>query len=138
MKQRSNSLLCQICQRLQRMRGDVVLRDDFSDFSDYDQVGRVLLQLVRQGKLIKIGRGIYVRTKISSLDNKPALPKSLNKLTLEAMRRLRIPTAFTKMERAYNAGETTQVPSGRVIGVRKRVRRRISFNGFSMGFERVS
>jgi len=138
MKQRQNSLLNQISQRVQRKRGDVVLRDDFADFSDYDQVGRALLQLVRQGKLIKIGHGVYVRAKISSVDNKPALPKSLNKLTLDVMRRLGIPTASTKMERAYNAGATTQVPSGRVVGVRKRVRRRIAFNGYSMGFERVS
>ncbi len=138
MKQRQNSLLNQISQRVEHKRGDVVLREDFADFSDYDQVGRALLRLVRQGKLVKLGRGIYVRAKISPLDGKPALPKSLNKLTLDVMRRLGVPTAPTKMERAYNTGVTTQVPSGRVVGVRKRVRRRIAFNGYSMGFERVS
>ena len=38
------------------------------------------------------------------------------------------------MEIKYNEGKTTQVPTGRVIGVRKRVRRRIGFDGYSMRF----
>ena len=41
------------------------------------------------------------------------------------------------MEQAYNAGKTTQVPTGRVIGVRGRVRRQISYNGFPLSYERA-
>jgi len=42
------------------------------------------------------------------------------------------------MEIKYNAGNTTQVPTGLVIGVRKRVRRRIGFSGYSMRFEHAA
>jgi len=37
----------------------------------------------------------------------------------------------------YNAGRTTQVPTGRVVGVRQRVRRKIGYNGFTLSFERA-
>jgi hypothetical protein len=43
----------------------------------------------------------------------------------------------TRLERAYNAGETTQVPTGRVVGVTRRVRRKIGYNGVSLSFERA-
>ena len=46
-------------------------------------------------------------------------------------------TTLTRMEQAYNDRKTTQVPTGRVIGVRGRVRRKIVFNRFPMSYERV-
>ncbi len=138
MKKKRNTLLARIRTRVRRKHGDVILRSDFQDLGDYDQVGRCLLVLVREGTLVKIGQGIYVRAVVSPFDNRPALPKSLNTLAEEALKRLAIPTAPTSMERSYNEGRTTQVPAGRVIGVCKRVRRAIGFNGYSLRFERAT
>ena len=137
MKKNQKTLLARMKTRVRRRRGDVILRSDFQDMGDYDQVGRCLLVLVRESTLIKIGQGIYVRAVASPFDNRPALPKSLNTLAEEALNRLDIPTAPTSMERSYNEGRTSQVPAGRVIGVRKRVRRVIGFNGYSLRFERT-
>jgi hypothetical protein len=138
MKKKPNTLLARVETRIRRKRGDVVLRSDFEDLGDYDQIGRCLLALVRAGTLVKIGQGIYVRAVLSPLDSHPVLPKSLNALAEEALKRLNIPTAPTSMERSYNEGRTTQVPAGRVIGVCKRVRRIIGFNGYSLRFERTT
>ena len=124
--------------RIERKRDDIILRQDFLDLGDYDQVGRCLLRLVKEGKLVKIGQGIYVRAIVSPLDGSPSLPGSLNSLVLEAMKKLGIPVGLTEMEIRYNDGKTTQVPTGRVIGVRKRVRRRIGFGGYSVRFEHVA
>ena len=44
-----------------RKRGDMFLRADFNDLGGYDQVGRVLRGLVREGELMKIGFGLYAR-----------------------------------------------------------------------------
>ena len=137
MKKNKNTLLTRIKMRIMRKRGDVILRSDFKDIGDYDQVGRCLLILVTEGALIKIGQGIYVRAVVSPLDNSPTLPKSLNSLAEEALKRLDILTAPTSMERSYNEGRSTQVPTGRVIGVRKRVRRSIGFKGYTLRFERT-
>ena len=57
--------------RIARKRGDVFLRADFRDLGGYDQVGRGLRQLVREGRLLKIGYGLYTRARPSLLDGKP-------------------------------------------------------------------
>jgi hypothetical protein len=124
-------------QRIARKRGDVFLRSDFSDLGGYDQVGRELRGLVRQGRLLKAGYGIYTRARPSTLDGKPTPTKGLRDLAREALGRLGIETAPTRMEEAYNAGRTTQVPTGRVVGVRGRVRRQIFYNGYPLDYERV-
>ena len=48
-----------VAHRIARKRGDVFLRADFRDLGDYDQVGRALRKLVRKGRLLKLGYGIY-------------------------------------------------------------------------------
>jgi hypothetical protein len=138
MKKLQETLLFKMSSRIRRKRNDVLVRQDFLDLGGYDQVGRCLLRLVKEGTLIKIGQGIYVRATLSPIDARPSLPKSLNSLVLEALKKLDIPTGPTAMEIKYNAGNTTQVPTGRVIGVRKRVRRRIGFSGYSMRFEHAA
>ena len=122
---------------VERKRRDVFLRADFNDLGGYRQVGRALEQLVRDGKLIRLGQGVYTRTRPSLLDGKPTLVKGFRPLADEALRRLGIDTFPTRLEQDYSAGRTTQVPNGRVIAVRQRVRRRITFNGTSLSFERA-
>lgn len=125
-----------LAKRIARKRGDVFLRTDFSDLGGYDQVGRALRGLVRKGQLLKLGHGIYTRAAKSPFTDQPVPPKGLATLT-EALHRLGIETAPTRMEQAYNAGKTTQVPTGRVVAVRSRVRRKIGYGGFQLGFERA-
>jgi hypothetical protein len=126
-----------LSKRIARKRCDVFLRADFSDLGSYDRVGRALGSLVRKGRLMKIGYGLYTRTRPSLLDGKPVPPNGLATLT-EALRRLGVETAPTRAEQAYNAGRTEQVPTGRVVAIRgKRVRRRIGYDGIFLSFERA-
>ena len=131
------NLETRVLKRMARKRGDVFLRDDFSDLGGYDQVGRALRRLVRTGQLVKIGQGLYTRAAPSPFDGKPAPVKGLRALATEALGRLGIETAPTRLEQAYNAGQTTQVPAGRVVAVTKRVRRHIGYNGTFLSFERA-
>ncbi len=124
-----------LVQRIERKRGDVFLRTDFSDLGGYDQVGRVLRGLVRNGRLLRIGQGIYTRATPALSDGRPVPLKGLRSLAAEALQRVGIETAPTRLEQAYNAGQTTQVPAGRVVGVRKRVRRKIGYDGIYVSFE---
>lgn len=131
------TLESQLSQRIDRKRRAVFLRADFADLGGYDQIGRTLRQFVRDGRLMKIGSGLYVRARPSVLDGKPTPVKGLRVLTDEALRRLGIKTAPTRLEQDYSAGKTTQVPSGRRVAVNKRVRRKIGYNGAVMSFERA-
>jgi hypothetical protein len=125
-----------LIKRIDRKSGDVFVRSDFKDLGGYDQVGRALRQLVRMGRLVKIGQGLYARAAESPLDGAPSPVKGLRVLASEALKRLGIESAPTRLEQEYNAGRTTQVPAGRSIGVTKRVRRRIGYNGIYVSFER--
>ena len=122
---------------IDRKKADVFLRADFEDLGGYDQVGVVLRKFVRAGKLLKIGNGIYTRAQLSMLDGKPVPVKGITPLMTEALNKLGVETGPTKIERAADEGRTTQVPSGRLIGVRKRVRRKLGYNCVYMRFERV-
>jgi hypothetical protein len=131
------TLESQVSDRVERKRRDVFLRADFDDLGGYDQVGRALRQLVREGRLLRIGSGLYARARASTIDGTPTPVKGLRDLADEALRRLGVKTSPTRLEQAYSQGKTTQVPSGRRVMVNKRVRRRIGYNGATMSFERA-
>ena len=107
------TLETRLLKRIDRKRGDVFLRADFGDVGGYDQVGRVLRDLVRKGQLVRVGQGLYVRASRSITNGEPLPARGLATLT-EALGRVGIETVPTRLEQAYNAGETTQVPTGRV------------------------
>jgi hypothetical protein len=130
------TLETRIINRIGRKRGDVFLRSDFNDLGGYDQVGRILRDLVHKGKLLKVSYGLYTRAVKSPFSERPVPPKGLETLT-EALRRVGVEVVQTRLEREYNAGLTTQVPTGRVIGVRRRVRRKIGYDGINLSFENV-
>ena len=121
-----------------RKKADVFLRKDFESEGGYDQVGRALGSLTRQGMLVRLGYGLYGRAAPSVLDGKPAPVKGIQRMAEEALGRLGVKTSPASLARAYNEGRTTQVPSGRVVAVDKRVRRKIGFNGTTVKFERAS
>jgi hypothetical protein len=115
------SLEQRLAERIARKRGDVFMRADFDDLGGYDQVGRAL-------------RG---RARPSLIDGAPTPVKGIREVAREALGRIGVETDLTPLERAYNAGISTQVTTGRVVGVLGRVRRKINFNGVPLRYERV-
>ena len=130
------TLETRLLNRIERKRGDVFLRTDFGNLGGYDQVGRALRKLIRKQELVKVGQGLYARARRSSINGEAVPAKGLATLT-EALQRVSVETVPTRLQRAYNAGETTQVPTGRVVGVTRRVRRKIGYNGVTLSFERA-
>ncbi len=133
---RQESLEDRIRRRIARKKGDVFLREDFSDLGGYDQVGRVLRKLTRRGELVRIGYGLYSRAAKSILTGAPIPARGLRTLR-EALTRVGVKTGPTRLEQSYNAGKTTQVPTGRVVAVDRRIRRKIGYGGITLGFERA-
>lgn len=124
-----------ITERLIQREDDVFMRKDFQDLGSYSQVGRVLRHLVTQGKLVKIGYGLYARGTSSPLSGQPIPKKPLPELAVKVLERFNIEVEPSSFARAYNEGRTTQVPTGRVIGVKKPISRKIGYNGKYVTFE---
>lgn len=117
---------------------DVFLREEFDRFGSQAQVGRALLQMQREGAMVRLGKGIYAKAKPSVLSGKPIPAQPLEVLAPLALEKLGIRVGPSRLVRAYNEGRSTQIPAGVVFDIAKqRVTRKIGFNGKFVQYERA-
>ncbi len=90
--------------------GEVVLRRDLARFGSQAQVSRALKQLVAEGKLVKIGTGVYAKAAPGPISGIPMVRQPLGALAAETFDRLGIPWQLGAAQRRYNERVTTQVP----------------------------
>lgn len=115
--------------RVKRSRRSVFLRSDFKDVADYDQVGRALRSLVREGLLLKIGYGLYSRARVNRITGKlmPDNPAGADGVLIEAMKRLGADFKFDEMSNLNFSGKSTQIPANvRIIPQNPRFTRKIT------------
>lgn len=134
----SNATIAEsISRRVSRSKRNVFLRSDFEKLGSYDGVGRALKQMTRSGKLIQIGYGLYAKAAVSPFSGKPAPLVGIRRLAVEALGRLGKAVEISSFDQAYNSGRSTQVPTGRTLAVKDRVRRRIGYDGNYVVLERA-
>jgi len=134
-----NTLKSKVKYRISRSKAAVFTPGDFLDLSDRDQVGRVLRQLLVEGALVKFGQGLYAKARRSKLTGKLVPVKPLPDLAKEALSdKLKVKIVSSSEMAKYNNGDTTQVPTGRVIAVKGRVSRKMAFDGKSIKYQYVS
>ena len=124
-----NTLESKVRYRTSRSSSSVFTPQDFLNLSGRPQVGRTLAKLVADGTLVKLGYGLYAKARTSSLTGAPVPVKSLPELAREALTKIGAEVRASAAEQAYNSGKSLQVPTGRVIGVKGRVSRKIGFGG---------
>ncbi|APJ79522.1 type IV toxin-antitoxin system AbiEi family antitoxin domain-containing protein [Escherichia coli] len=98
--------------RLNRSKRYVFTRDDFRDIAGYDQVGRALRTLVNEGKLMKVGYGVYTKARRNVITGKimPAAPGGSAAVITEALDLLNIRYSLIGATECYNKGQSTQIP----------------------------
>ena len=69
----TQTLESRIRDKIRKSRRMVFLRDDFAALGGYDQVGRVLRQLEAQGRLVRIGKGLYAKARPNRITGKPMI-----------------------------------------------------------------
>lgn len=131
----SKTLEGKISARVARKQSPVLLREDFDDLGAYDQVGRALLTLTKKGKLIKIGYGLYAKAKVSSLTGNTVPIEPLPALAQRALDRLGASPRPSRATVDYQEGRSTQVPTGRLISVNKRISRKIGYKNIAVSYE---
>jgi hypothetical protein len=134
---RESSLESKIRKRIKQGESSAYVYADFLDLSDRDQIGRVLRKMVKQSELIRFGQGIYVRTRKSEYTGKILPELDMRTLAEQALTKLNVRVFPSKAEIMYNSGKSTQIPTGRMIGVDKRISRKIGYNGYSIKYERA-
>lgn len=134
----SSSIADQIERRVARAKvRNVFLRRDFEKLGSYDAVGRALRRLTEKGRLVQIGYGLYAKAERSPFSGKPAPVVGISRLAAEALSRLGKKVEESTFSKAYSSGRSTQVPTGRTVAVKGRVRRRIGYDGKYVAYERA-
>jgi hypothetical protein len=113
--------------RIARKRDDVFLPREFRDLGGEDQVLRALRGLVRDGRLVRLGYGVYGRAILSRLSGEPLLysPNGFIGAARQALTKLGVKWEPTEAETAYNEGRSTQIPVNPVVRVKGRFSRRL-------------
>ena len=124
--------------RIEKSADAVFLPREFASLSGEDQVLRALRALVRDGRLVRLGYGVYGRAVTSRLSGEPMLYSSNGFLgaAREALTKLGVPWEPTEAERAYNEGRSTQVPVNPVVRVKGRFSRRLRDGNLELVLEK--
>ena len=114
--------------RLKRSKRYVFTRDDFKDLAGYDQIGRALRELVKEGLLLKVGYGVYTKARQNTITGKlmPAAPGGSAAVVIEALERLKVDYRLVGAISAYNSGKSTQIPASLEIKTSSRFKRILS------------
>lgn len=134
---KNSPLKQKIALRLKRSKNEVFLRSDFADLGGYDQVGRALKQLVDEGRLVRIGKGLYTRARPSAVTGKPtiAVPGGFKAASRAALSRLGYQWEPDVAEQRYNQDETTQISASAGVIVQGRLNRKIVFGNQSLQYQ---
>lgn len=115
----------------------VFLRSDFDSFGTSTRVTRALQELIAEGRIIRVGRGIYVKARPSSVTGNPVPVEPLETVAHKAFAALGVDVQLGSAQRAYVSGLTQDVPMNIAVDVgSSRVSRRIAFEGREVKLER--
>jgi len=118
-------------------RKTVFLRSDFESFGTSTRVTRALQDLIAEGRIIRVGRGVYVKARPSSVTGNPVPVEPLEVVAYKAMEALGVDVQWGSAQRAYVRGLTQDVPMNLSVDVgSSRVSRRIAFGGREVKLER--
>jgi len=116
--------------------GNVVLRADFTGMGSSSQITEALKSLQIKMVIVRIGTGVYARTRKSSVTGEIIPAGSLETLAPEVFRRLGVSVTAGAAAKAYNAGKTTQLPGTFVANTgSRRIRREIVVGGRKVTYE---
>ncbi len=128
-------LISEIRDCVKQSQSNIFIIADFIEIGNRKQISRVLNNMARNNELIKIGYGVFAKTQVSKINGKVIPISGLRALTEELFKKLNIEFCLSSGDIEYRAGRTTQIPTGLMIGVKKKITRKISYNGNCMKYE---
>ena len=83
---------------------------------------------MREGRLIRLGYGVYARARRSQLSGRTMVDSAngFSSAALQALNKLGVPWEPSDSVRAYNEGRSTQIPVNPAVKVKGRFKRRLS------------
>jgi hypothetical protein len=85
-----------IVRSIKQRAGNIVLRSDFAKMGSASQISTVLKNLQDKGVLIRIGTGVYAKTRKSSVIGITIPAGNLETLATETLQKLGVPVSRSK------------------------------------------
>ncbi|BDX20917.1 hypothetical protein TUM22923_02380 [Polynucleobacter sp. TUM22923] len=123
--------------KIKRSTSPVFLRKEFDRLGDYRQVSRAVNEVTASGVLLRVGFGLYVKARASSLDGQPVPTTTLLNIGLEVMRKIGVEADIGNDAKDLREGRSTQVPMLPIINIgRSRVSRKIAIGKREIVYEK--
>ena len=120
---------------IDRSTADVFLRSEFKHVGSYAQVGKALNALVRDGRLVRVGYGVYVKARPSTLSGRPVPRVHLEVIAAQAFDKLGVAWQLGRAAREYNEG-STQIPAHTVFDTgQRRISRKLKVGAREVFYE---
>ena len=131
------SLKSKISDKIKHSRRLVFMRSDFEELGGYDQIGRVLRNLIAEGKLMKVGYGLYAKARTNRLTGTPMLAAKggFIQVAKEALDRLGVKWSPSDSELSYLEG-SKQIPVNAEVIIYERFDRKIATDKFKLQLNR--
>jgi hypothetical protein len=126
-KRYKNSFRSELLAYIKKMPGTVVLRKDIESLSNARQVSRGLKYLVEDGALVKLGLGVYAKSRESEYLDCPVIRSGFTEACIEALSRLGVKWEPSQAIKDYNSGKSQQVPARFEVRLKNRFRRKIAY-----------
>jgi hypothetical protein len=126
-----NSFKYKVLKHIQSLRANAIIRADLENLGSPRQVSRALNSLVREGKLAKLGYGIYGKLTVSRYSDEPYLKGGFLPAVRDALNKLGVKWERSKDEASYNEHRTTQIPVNPSTHLKTRFRRKLSYKDMS-------
>jgi hypothetical protein len=135
---RRKTLRQRVEERIARRSETAFLTREFRDLAGERQVLRALRELTEEGKLIRLGYGVYGRAEISPITAQPMLAgDGFGPVARQVLDKLKVRWEPTTAERDYNEGRSTQVPMTPRVRLRgSRFSRKLRYKTMELAFER--
>lgn len=106
-------------------------------------IGKVLKKLCEEEILVRFSKDMFAKTKDGEFTvngktffkNEKIIVRFLPFIVKEIFKKMGINTYPTSAENDYNENKSTQIPTGRVIGVDRKITRKVSYKGREIYYE---
>lgn len=126
------SIEYRVLRKINRLNSDVVLRSDIASLAQPRQISRALNSLVKNGRLAKLGYGVYAKLTRSNIANTTYLKEGVLPTMRTALDRLNIEWEPSAEELDYQAGRSTQIPANPNTKIKSRFRRQIRYRNMEL------
>ena len=117
-------------------KGEVVVRADFEAMGSPSQISRALKALQAEGRIVRLGYGVYAKARPSVLSGKPIPRVTLEELAQETLRKLGAPAELGRAQQAYAQGRSTQIPAHTTFNTgQRRISRKITVGISTVRYE---